>query len=42
VYDASLTGTTVHLPGPGVYRIYAYIRDGKGGGATANLPLLVE
>jgi len=42
VYDASLTGATVHLPGPGIYRIYAYIRDGKGGGATANLPLLVE
>jgi len=42
VHDASLTGATIHLPGPGVYRIYAYIRDGKGGGATANLPLLVE
>jgi hypothetical protein len=42
VHDASLTGATIHLPGPGIYRVYAYIRDGQGGGATANLPLLVE
>jgi hypothetical protein len=42
VHDATPTGATIHAPGPGIYRIYAYIRDGKGGGATANLPLLVE
>ncbi len=42
VHDATPTGATIHLPGPGIYRIYAYLRDGKGGGATANLPLLVE
>ncbi|QDV04582.1 hypothetical protein Poly30_00730 [Planctomycetes bacterium Poly30] len=26
---------------PGVYRLFAYVRDGKGGGATCNVPLRV-
>jgi hypothetical protein len=25
-----------------VYRIYVYLRDGKGGGATGTLPVLVK
>jgi len=25
-----------------VYRIYVYVRDGKGGGATGSLPMLVK
>jgi len=45
-FDESITSATalgcyVKLPEkPGVYRLYAYVRDGKGGGATASLPLL--
>lgn len=27
---------------PGKYRLFAYVRDGKGGGAALNVPLLVE
>ena len=34
---------TITLPeAPGVYRLYAFVRDGKGSAATASLPLLVE
>lgn len=40
VHNPSLTGATITLPQqPGVYRIYIYLRDGKGGGATASMPL---
>lgn len=43
VHDTSLTGATITLPQqPGVYRIYVYVRDGKGGGATGSLPMLVK
>jgi hypothetical protein len=43
VHDASTTGATVTLPAQaGVYRIYVYLRDGKGGGATGTLPVLVK
>ena len=41
VLTPSLTGCTVKLPSePGVYRLYAYVRDNHGGGATASLPIL--
>ncbi len=43
VHDASTTGATITLPAQaGVYRIYVYLRDGKGGGATGTLPVLVK
>lgn len=43
VHDASMTGATLTLPKqPGVYRLYVYVRDGKGGGATGSLPVLVK
>ena len=29
----------VSLPKPGIYRLYAYVFDGKGGAAFANVPL---
>ena len=36
-------GCEVRLPDePGGMRLFAYVTDGKGGGATANLPLLVK
>jgi Glycosyl hydrolases family 2, TIM barrel domain len=38
---ASATGADVRLPDqPGAYRLYAFVRDGKGGAATATIPLL--
>lgn len=41
VTKATAQGCEVKLPAmPGIYRLYAYVRDGKGGGATATLPLL--
>jgi hypothetical protein len=33
---------SVRIPGEGVYRLFAYARDGQGGAATANLPLIVQ
>jgi hypothetical protein len=37
------TSAEVKMPShPGGYRLYAIVRDGHGGGATANVPLLVE
>lgn len=37
------TGATVKMPDrPGNYRLFAYVRDGQGGGAVANVPLRVE
>jgi hypothetical protein len=43
VHDTSLTGATITLPQqPGVYRLYVYVRDNKGGGVTGSLPLLVK
>jgi hypothetical protein len=36
-------GAKLHVPAkPGPYRLFVYIRDGKGGAATANRPILVE
>ena len=41
--DADGEFVTVTLPSePGVYRLYAVVRDGNGGAATANLPLFVK
>ncbi|MCU0316115.1 MAG: hypothetical protein MUC92_05940 [Fimbriimonadaceae bacterium] len=37
------SGTTLQAPTkPGIYRIFVYIRDGKGSGATANIPFRVQ
>ena len=36
-------GVTLAMPdGGGGYRLFAYVRDGKGGAATASLPLFVD
>lgn len=32
----------IRAPEPGRYRLYVYVRDGKGSANTANVPLLVE
>jgi hypothetical protein len=43
IQNASNEGVTVIVPKfGGGYRLFAYIRDGKGGGAVGNLPLFVE
>lgn len=43
IQDASAQGVTVKMPDrPGNYRLFAYVRDGKGGGAVANVPLKVQ
>jgi len=43
ITEASADGATLTLPpDPGVYRVYAFIHDGQGGGAMANAPLLVK
>jgi len=43
VTNPTLTGATIKLPKqPGVYRLYVYLRDAQGGGATASLPLLCK
>ena len=43
VLAASGDRATFHLPAKeGAYRLFAYVRDGHGNAATANLPLLVK
>ncbi|RYG68083.1 hypothetical protein EON80_12400 [bacterium] len=43
IQNASKDGVTVTMPKfGGGYRLFAYIRDGKGGGAVGNIPLFVE
>ncbi len=43
ISDATKTGATLTMPTePGKYRVYAFVRDGKGGSAMANHPLLVR
>lgn len=43
VVASSLTGATLRLPTEQKgYRLFVFIRDGKAGAATANVPILVE
>lgn len=43
ITEADATGATVTMPErAGNYRLFAYLRDGAGGGAVANVPLRVE
>lgn len=42
VRGASETGARISGLGPGHYRIFAYVRDGRGAAATANLPFEVR
>lgn len=43
IVRSDLSGADIRLPSePGMYRVYAIVRDGKGNGATASLPLLVD
>jgi len=42
IQSSSNTEVTVKMPPyGGGYRLFAYVRDGKGGGATGNIPLFV-
>ena len=43
IVESSNAGATITMPKfGGAYRVFAFITDGKGGAAVANLPLLVE
>lgn len=43
IVKADATGAQIRLPDKaGLYRLFAYARDGKGGAAVGNLPLRVE
>ncbi len=43
IQTASNSEVTLKMPKyGGAYRLFAFVRDGKGGGAVANLPLFVE
>jgi len=43
ISEASASGATLTMPTePGIYRVYAFVRDGNGGSAMANHPLLVK
>ena len=43
IVRSDTTTAELRLPGQhGAYRLYAIVRDGRGAGATANVPLLVE
>lgn len=43
IVEKSIKEVTLKMPPmPGKYRLFAYIRDGKGGGAVGNVPLKVK
>lgn len=42
ISEASAEGATLTLPGGGIYRLYMVASDGSGGGATANVPIMVD
>lgn len=43
IQDPGQHGVKLKMPDrPGNYRLFAYVRDGEGGGAVANVPLRVE
>jgi hypothetical protein len=43
IVQGSATGATLKMPmSGGRYRLYVFVRDGKGNAATANLPLMVD
>jgi hypothetical protein len=43
IVKADITGAQVKMPRfAGNYRLFAFVRDGKGGGAVANIPLRVQ
>ncbi|NBC11007.1 MAG: hypothetical protein GVY24_04625 [Planctomycetes bacterium] len=43
ISEATNTHATLTMPAePGVYRVYAFVKDGNGGSAMANHPLLVK
>jgi hypothetical protein len=43
VLRSDASSADIRMPaGGGAYRVFAYVRDGRGGGAVANVPLLVE
>jgi len=43
IVHAGIASADVRMPAePGGYRLFAYVRDGKGGAAVANIPLLVK
>jgi hypothetical protein len=39
IVSPTAASTDVKLPGGGAYRLYVYIRDGKGNGALGNIPI---
>jgi hypothetical protein len=43
IINADRKQAEVHMPeAPGAYRLFAYLRDGQGGAAVGNVPLLIK